>query len=348
MPRITLSKANFFHNLSIIEKKVGSKDKIAIVLKDNAYGHGIKEITKLSKEFGITNAIVKNNFEASIIKNSFKNILVLNDNLYDTFSHSFHITINSLSDIAKVPQNAIVHIKIDTGMHRNGISPSELEASILGLLEKKAHIYGLFTHHRSADELSSEFFWQNDQFMGIKAKTKQICEKLNISPPSFHSCNTAGLFRTNTLTSSFDDIYARIGIGAYGYIGGNNLLYNTDIEIDFKPVLSLYASKVSSRKISANQKIGYGGKYISNTSQIVSTYDIGYGDGFMRISDDKYFSTPQGYNILGRVSMDSISLDTDDDEVLIFDDIKSLAKLHDTIPYEILTSLKSNIPRQII
>ena len=347
MAKINISKNNFFHNLSIIEKKLGSKEKIAIVLKDNAYGHGIKEIAQLSKEFGITNAIVKNNNEALIIKNSFENILVLNDNLYDTFSHSFHITINSLQDISKVPENAIVHIKIDTGMHRNGISQDELEACILGLLEKKAQFYGLFTHHRSADELSSEFFWQNDQFMGIKAKTKKICEKLNISLPHFHSCNSAGIFRTNTDDNNFNELYARVGIGAYGYIGNNNLLY----EADLKPVLSLYASKVSSRKAIPSQKIGYGGKYTisdNKTFQTISTYDIGYGDGFMRISDDKRYTTPDGYNILGRVSMDSISLDTDQDEVLLFDDVSVLAKLHDTIPYEILTSLKANIKREIV
>ena len=344
MSKITISKNNFFHNLTIIEKKLGSKDKIAIVLKDNAYGHGIEQIAKLSKEFGITNAIVKNNNEASIIKNSFKNILVLNDNLYDTFSHSFHITINSLEDISKVPENATVHIKIDTGMHRNGINHRELEASILGLLEKKAQFYGLFTHHRSADELSSEFYWQNDQFMGIKADTKRICEKLNIPLPHFHSCNSAGLFRTQKDNNNFDEIYARVGIGAYGYIGNNNLLY----EADLKPVLSLYTSKVSSRILSKNQRVGYGGKYISSKNQTVSTYDIGYGDGFMRVSDDKSYTTPNGYNILGRVSMDSLSLDTDEDEVLLFDDVSKLAQIHNTIPYEILTSLKSNIKRVII
>ena len=61
MAYITLNKNNFFHNLDIITKKTKSKDKIAIVLKDNAYGHGLLEIASMAKEYGITKAVVNNN-----------------------------------------------------------------------------------------------------------------------------------------------------------------------------------------------------------------------------------------------------------------------------------------------
>ena len=344
MSKILISKDNFFHNLCVIETKIGSKEKIAIVLKDNAYGHGIKEIAQLSKEYGIQNAIVKDRFEANIIKNSFKNILVLNDNHYDIFSHTFHIVVNKFDDIAKVPNNAIVHLKIDTGMHRNGIDPKELEASILGLLRQKANIYAIFTHYRSADELSSEFFWQRDLFMGIKAKVKRICEKLNIDLPLFHSCNTAGLFRGNYSIDGFDELYARVGIGAYGYINNGSMFF----EDTLKPVLSLVGSLVSKREIKKGERIGYGGGYEAKKDEIISTYDVGYGDGFLRLNESQSYTTPKGYNVIGRVSMDTISLNCDDDEVLIFDDVSKLSKLHNTINYEILTSLKSTIKREIV
>ena len=80
----------------------------------------------------------------------------------------------------------------------------------------------------------------------------------------------------------------------------------------------------------------------------ISTYDVGYGDGFLRINENQDYYTPNGSKILGRVSMDSMSIDCIDDEICLFDDVKELAKIHNTIYYEILTSLKPSISKEII
>ncbi len=58
--------------------------------------------------------------------------------------------------------------------------------------------------------------------------------------------------------------------------------------------------------------------------------------------------TPKGYKILGRVSMDNLSINSQDEEVCIFDDVRQLAKIHDTITYEIITTLNPNIKKEII
>ena len=68
MARILLNKDNLFYNLEAISQKATSKEKVAVVLKDNAYGHGIVEIAKLSKEFGIKKAVVKSVEDAQKIK----------------------------------------------------------------------------------------------------------------------------------------------------------------------------------------------------------------------------------------------------------------------------------------
>ena len=79
MAYITLNKNNFFNNLDIIAKQTKSKDKIALVLKDNAYGHGLLEISQMAKEYGIKKAVVKSYDEAMKIENYFEYILVLAD-----------------------------------------------------------------------------------------------------------------------------------------------------------------------------------------------------------------------------------------------------------------------------
>ena len=342
MAYIKIDKNNFFHNLDICSKHAGKKDKIAIVLKDNAYGHGLDQIAKLSHEFGIKNAVVKNYKEAKQISHLFEHILILADTKIDSLSHTFHITINKLDDIDVLDKKCKIYIKVDSGMHRNGIAPNELEEAILRAFKKDLEICGIFTHFKSADKLSSDLFWQKANFERIKKESLKICEKLNLPKFKFHCCNSSALFRINN--SKFLDQYARIGIAAYGYIENKSPLYVPDL----KPVLSLYANKISQRVLKKGQKIGYGGKFTAKKDINIATYDIGYGDGFRRIADNKSYQTPDGYDILGRISMDSLSLNTTKEEVCLFNDATKLAKLHNTITYEILTSLNPNIKRIVV
>lgn len=339
MAKILLNKENLFYNLNIISKHAGGKDKVAIVLKDNAYGHGLIEIATLAKEFGIKKAVVKTLSEALAVEMLFDDILILAESNFPTYSHTFHIALNSLENMDYLPLGCKVHIKVDTGMHRNGILPEQLEEAILGLQKKKIILSGIFTHHRNADNLSSDFFWQKSVFSRVKADVKRICEQLDIPLPAFHSSNSAALFRH----TNFDEDIARVGIASYGYLDNANVF-------DFpklKPVLSLWANKLSSRVLKQGQSVGYGGTFKATKDIIISTYDVGYGDGFLRLNERQNYTTPKGYKVLGRVSMDNLSLNTNDDEVCIFDDVNELAKIHDTISYEITTTLSTQIKRII-
>jgi alanine racemase len=340
LAKILLNKKNLFYNLGVISEHAKSKDKVAIVLKDNAYGHGILEIATMASEFGIKKAVVKTLNEALIIEKLFDYILILAEKTFHTYSHTFHIALNSLKQIDNLPKNCNVHIKVDTGMHRNGISPQELEEAILGLYKKDIHITGVFTHHKSADELSTDFFWQNTVFSRVKEDVKRICEKLLLPLPAFHSCNSAALFRH----TNFDEDMARVGIASYGYLDNANVFKFPKL----KPVLSLWAQKLSTRVLKKGQSVGYGGTYTACEDITVSTYDIGYGDGFLRLNERCEYTTPEGYKVLGRVSMDNLSLNTDDENVCIFEDVNTLAKIHDTITYEITTTLSPNIKKEIV
>jgi alanine racemase len=294
----------------------------------------------MAQEFGINKAVVRSLDEALKIENYFKNILILADTTKQSLAHCFHTTINNLEDLSKIGAYSNIAIKIDTGMHRNGILPNELEACIYGALEHNLNITSIFTHYRSADTLSSEYFWQKHQFKGIKEEVKKICAKLDLPKIAFHTSNSNGLFRDN----NFDDDYARIGIAAYGYLQ-KDIPLNTP---NLKPVLSLWAGKISSRILKKNQSIGYGATYTAKKDMMVSTYDIGYADGFLRLDPKVPFFTKDGFELLGRVSMDNISIQSEEDNICIYDDVEKLAALHDTIPYEILTSLSPILRREIV
>jgi len=334
MAFITINRQNFHHNLNLIALKTGSVEKIAIVLKDNAYGHGLEIIAKLSNEFGIKHAIVKNFKEAEMIRELFETILILSDEIVKDDVYSF--TINALSDIEKAEKGASVELKVDTGMHRNGIALNELEEALLLIEKQGLNLVGVMTHFRSADVMGSELFWQQKQFETVKSK---VVER-GFTNVRFHSHNSAAILRSK----NFDEELVRVGIAAYGY---NELPYPFD-DFSLKAVMMLHASKVSTREVKRSQRLGYAGDFTAPKDMTVSTYDLGYGDGWTRANSSKPYITAEGLPILGRVSMDFILLESEEDEVIIMDNAKESAKQFGTISYEMTTSLSSEILRIVI
>jgi len=334
MAFITINKQNFYHNLNQIALKTGSVEKIAIVLKDNAYGHGLEIMGKLASEFGIKHAVVRKMVEAEQIRHLFETVLILGDSIIKDEKYSF--AINALEDIRKAQKGAKVELKVDTGMHRNGIALNELDEALELIRENDLDLMGVMTHYRSADELSSELFWQQKQFETVKHRVKEAGFK-NVR---VHSHNTAAILRTK----HFNEDLVRVGIGVYGY----NELPDTFDEVQLLPVMALYAKKVSSRVLKTGERIGYGGDFTASHDMTVSTYDLGYGDGWCRGDAQKPYITAEGLPILGRVSMDFISLESEKDEVCVVNDAKKAAIQLGTISYEITTALSTNIPKKVI
>ncbi|MBL0707913.1 MAG: alanine racemase [Sulfurimonas sp.] len=333
MAYITLNKNNFFNNLDIITNHTKSKDKIAIVLKDNAYGHGLIEIASLSKIYGIKKAVVRFESEAKRIEKFFEYILVLAD--YPTSANAkMRYAINDINSIQKFAKGTKVELKVDTGMHRNGIDKSDLRLAFIKIKKAGLKLEAVFSHHRSADELTSEWFWQNSNFKKIKDEAKELAKEFGFKTLRFHSANSASLFRT----SNFDEDMARVGIAVYGCL---------DADKKLAPVLSLYAQKISTRSVKRGQKVGYGGTKTILNDCLVSNYDFGYGDGFFRTLSNN-FKTPHNKELIGKISMDNSSFIGEDEQLLIFKDARVLANLARTIPYEILTSLKADLKREIL
>ena len=330
MAYITLNKKNFFYNLDKIAIQTKSKDKIALVLKDNAYGHGLVEMAALAKEYGITKAVVQLNTEALLIEEFFEYILVLADTP-NTMSTKIRYTINSLTMIEKLPKGTLVELKVNTGMNRNGIEVNELQLAFEMIKTQGLELQGVFTHHACADELTLMYKRQCGLFDEVK--------KNSPSGLRFHSCNSAALFRN----ANFDEDMARVGMAAYGCME----LPVEISEVAFKPVLSLSAQKISSRNVKRGESVGYGASFIAKEDVVVSSYNFGYGDGFLRTLSNSY-QTPTGVQIAGKISMDNSSFVCDKEELLIFNDASKVSSQTNTISYEILTSLKASIKRRIV
>jgi len=338
MAKIELSREAYFHNLDIIAQKVGDISKIAVVLKDNAYGHGLLEMAALSKTYGVRQAVVHNTTEAAMIKSYFTEILILGGHHYVCDPHYCYV-INTREQIVSMPKGLKVELKVDTGMHRNGVAMDEVSQVLSELTEAGLELRGVMTHHRSADTLSSEYFWQRENFSKVKEEVRGVQKRLGLGALRFHASNSAATFRSQQCK---DDL-VRVGIAAYGCLE----MARTLPQPELRPVLTLKAEKIATRTIAKGAHVGYNATFSATEEMVVSTYDVGYADGLLRSASNHYM-TPEGAELLGRISMDNSSFSGARRELVIFDDVNTFAKAAGTIGYEVLTGLHPEIERVIV
>ncbi|RAX53008.1 alanine racemase [Helicobacter sp. 16-1353] len=341
MPILIISKSKLFSNLHILKNTINTQ--IAAVIKDNAYGHGIEEISNLLVEFGINSVFVKNNFEANKVNNKFQHITILYPNCYENIPNNVYLTISSLDCIQKIPINTGIELKVNTGMNRNGIEPSDLIMALNLIKTQNLRLIGVFTHNAYGDCYGNshcdDFISQQNLFKQIKNQTLDFVAKHNLPKPRFHSLSSSGAIKVGNV----DDDLVRIGIAMYGY-----LCTNHDIVNELQPIAEIWTSKISSRFLKKGDKVGYEGKYIIQEDCIVSSYDIGYGDGLFRLNENHHkLTTKEGYIILPRMSMDSTSIISNEEEICIMNDASIFANIFGTIPYEILCKISPYMKKVI-
>lgn len=333
------------------------------VLKSNAYGHGSKEIGKiLDSNKKIEYLIVDSIVEAISLRDVGvdKKIIILGyipKKIIRRLKEIKNIVlvVNSLEQIQFL-KNSIdfklkVHIKIDTGMNRQGIEASQIEEAIKSLSENKnIHIEGMLSHLADADSKDNQLtLKQIEKWRYALGVFKEL-----IGNGIFHLSATSGtpflhLTETNLI---------RIGIGLYG------LNSCTDKKLNLTPIFSMFAKIVNLKKVSQGEMIGYNFTYKAENDMKIAVVPCGYFEGINRLlSNQGYFyynQTP--LKILGRISMNMTVVDISDikedisveDEVEVFsakkeryNSIENVAKICNTIPYEIVCKIPTSIKRII-
>ena len=331
MSELVLNRSAYIHNLTKICAKAGGKDRVILVLKDNAYGHGAALVGREAASYGIKFCAVKNEAEAHELEPFFEHILILSHIPHGGESERFIYAVNDISPIAKFKKGARVHIAVDTLMHRNGVAVGEVRAACEAALAHGLQICGAFTHFRSAEELSSDYFVQRQNFAAAKALVREICGEGLV----FHSHNSAATERFGELA----DECVRVGIAAYGYA-------QFDDSLELKRVASLWAHKVSGRVLKKGQCAGYGAKFCASEDMQIAVYDLGYGDGLLRYGGEGELRTADGRRLLGKMSMDSFCCEDAGDKICVFDDASVWADFFGTISYDVLTKLSPSILRR--
>lgn len=355
--KIDISRDNLLQNfkyLSSLNKQVA----IAPVLKSNAYGHGLLEIARILDDRKTPFFCVDSLYEAyELLKANIKTpILIMGYTDPRNFKvkklpFSYAVLNSEMLEILNIYQPGCgIHIFVDTGMHREGISSKELP-SFLDKIRKypNLRIEGLMSHLTSADDKKDPL--NKLQIKNFK-KALEICKLKKIDPKWIHMANSDGLLNFHSQLK-FTNM-ARVGLASYGISKNPKLL----------PVLKFSTQIVQIKKIQKGGRVGYSGTFTVKKDITLGVLPLGYYDGVDRRLSNKGYVTVESIvcPIVGMVSMNITTIDLSQmsnpyigQEVVIYSDnpanknsIENAAKICKTISYDILIGLAASTKRGVL
>ncbi len=363
---IEIEKSAAKHNLKIIGQLTGPKVKIWAVVKSNAYGHGIFIVPKIINDAGIHGFCVDSIIEGVKLREAGikKPILVLGFTPPSAFllasRRGITITISN-SDVLKLflklKNPPAFHLKLDTGMHRQGFYPEEAPALIKVLKTFTNHaaaLAGIYTHFSSAKDTNYPGY-TDMQLAKFLAATEKFAAA-GFKNLMRHAAATGGAL----VNSKYHLDAVRIGIGLYGLWPSKELEVQLGDKIDFRPILSWHTAIAEIKSVKSGSYIGYDLAERAIRDAKIAILPIGYWHGFPRALSGAGHALIAGARarVLGRVSMDMIAVDVSGikckfgDEVILIgksgrETIRAseLASISGTSHYEIVTRLNPLIER---
>lgn len=356
---------NLIHNLNIV-KSFNRDQKIIAVVKDNAYGHGAVEVSKILVKNSIDVLAVGCVREGIELRKCGINayILVMGvtpiEYLDELLEYNLTQTITSyeyaelLTNKLKIFNKKLkVQIKLETGMGRVGLFASDENYKIVNNIFRNPffEVDGVYSHLSNSDYSKDEYNFYQYKILNNFCNN---LEKLGLNIRYRHICNSSG-----SLNFSFENLNTiRPGLILYGYN------HSEKMDVKIKPVMSLKGRIVHIKNMRKGNFVGYGKNYMVVKDSKIATINIGYGHGYPRyLSNRGKVIIKNNYaNIVGNICMDHLMVDvTDIDDVKIFDKVTligeiegksvfadDIAKIGKTICYEVLCGIRRKVQRVYI
>lgn len=350
-------------NLLEIKSAMGATAEVIQVIKANAYGHGMAMVAATAVECGVRWFLVSRLAEAVILRKlqPRANILLLGavraSDLEDIRRHRITPVLlcgeqaRELSAAAsREGVRLSCHVKIDTGMGRLGF-PWEGAAEQMACLQSEGGIEvdGICMHFASADESENGFAaLQIERFHQVL----EGCRARGMKPLFRHVANSAAYLAHPEM--DFDGV--RVGIASYGYG-----IRREGARVQTRPCLQWKTRVLQVKQVPAGFPVSYKCTYVTSGPTWLATLDVGYSDGFPRLMSNRGYVLLGGrrVKVVGRVTMNFTVVDigpqgginAGDEAVLIGAQggeslwADELARWCQTIPYEILTNIRSDVIR---
>ena len=356
------------YNMESMHRNLKNDIKMTAVIKTNAYGHGAEAIAHTLEPLPyLWGFAVATADEAYRLRDSgiTRPILILGYVFPQDWDKCIERGIRMaafcrddlpLLDIAarKAGKKAQLHIAVDTGMSRIGVTPDDAGIDFVrsALMFEHLNVEGIFTHFAKADEEGSAP--TEHQYSLFSGFTDRIEKELDFRVPIRHCDNSAGII--SYPQNSMDMV--RAGVTLYGMWPSS--VVPKDI-VPLKPVLSWYSHVAYVKIIHAGTSVSYGGTFTAQHDMRIATVPVGYGDGYPRSLSNKGYVLIRGRKapILGRVCMDQMMVDVSNIEdtqrgdtvTLVGQDgneqitMEDLGSLSGRFNYELACDINARVPR---
>jgi alanine racemase len=374
------------HNFHVIQQHVGADVTICAVVKCNAYGHGVEECAPALEQVGAKWFGVTSTDEGVLLREAgIKGRILVLCGLYpgeeeDALRNQLTPAVFRLEDAQAAARAAThlgltsripVHLKVDTGMTRLGLSFADLEAFAEGVKHlPQIEVEGVFSHLASSEVLDDE--GTRRQIERFESALQTLAAH-GLHPPLRHVANSGAVGARPETWHNF----VRPGLALYGY---EQPTWHRDgspvtdvLPLPLKPALAWKTHVLGLRDVPAGQALGYGGAYVTPAPARIAAVSVGYGDGLARKISIASAGAPetatgrgqvllraQRAPIVGRISMDLTLVDVTrvagaaiGDEVVLIgrsgeQEITAWdhARWADTVVYETLCNLSKRVPRR--
>lgn len=366
---LEVSENNIRHNVNEIRRVISEDVLLAPCVKANAYGHGLVQMAKLLTKCGVDWLCVNSLDEAILIRDAGIKLplLILNSLHHDSFETAINlntrfflydlISATKLDRVAsKLRIKAKVHIKVDTGMSRQGVLASDFDRFMkdVSVLDN-VRVEGVATHFATSDQTSDQDFFKR-QLTTFK-KVVSI-GKTNYKDISIYHCANSGA--TLTFPESHFDL-VRTGISVYGYYPSEEVMLESKKNgLVLRPAMSFKTSISWIKSLPEGSYIGYSNTHRTQRNIRLALLPIGYYDGLDRQLGNEGYVLINGSRapIIGRISMNITTVDVTDIDASPGDiavaigrqggeeiSADEIAFRINSINYEVISRLSENIDR---
>lgn len=313
-------------NASALSQALPPRTRLGILVKANAYGHGMEMAARAALEGGADQLIVATIDEALALRATgiVAPILVaypiLPDAIASAVEHDIEISVGGVESVRQllaawhqalrpaIEGGPRVHIEVDTGMGRGGVAPADL-LEVASSLDKVpgAHLSGIWSHLADGSDAGASA----RQARAFEAALSALAAGGRQLPPR-HLAATEGLMRATV--PAYDMV--RIGLAYYGElgVGVTPAREMAALAAQLRPGMSVICRAVRVEWIAAGATVGYGSEWSASRRSLIATLPIGYADGWVRAYWPGAQALFRGHRVplVGRVSMDSVCADVTD------------------------------------
>lgn len=365
--RATIDLAALRHNVAVLAEQAGTLQLWAVV-KANAYGHGAVQCAQAALTAGAHGLCVALTQEAVELRTAGIDapIMVLSEQPVSNapilvahrvvcVAYNEHYISALASAAATQAERTLVHLKIDTGMHRVGVTPAAAVARAQMIAHSKHLVLdGVMTHLATADDPAHSATMQQ-----VAAFTDAVRDVRTVVPDlqHVHVANSAATLRALGL----DCTLVRAGIALYGLQPGAGV---ASLVAGLQPVMALRSRVLHVQRLAAGQGVSYGLRTVLDRDSTIATLPLGYADGIARRAwqtSARVLVGGRARRIVGVVTMDQMMVDCGDDTVAVGDEavifgtqsqqsitVDAWAAALDTISYEVVCAISPRVPRDFV